>query len=868
MTIIKKSKIKSSVKNEWHSISAKTVISYFKVDPKIGLSSKEVEKRRKKFGKNLLPEPPRLSSLRMFINQFLSPLVYILLVAGFVMLFIGSWTDTIVIFFAVLVNAVFGFWEERKTSNILEKLQKILKTKTIVLRNGQKQEIFQEELVPGDIVHLSPGSKVPADGRILTVNNLTISEAVLTGEWLASRKSEKITNKGAALAERLNMAYGGSLVEGGLGTLVVTSTGEKTEAGKIAMLVSETTEEESPLRKKLNVFAKTIGMLIGVICIIIFFGGFLRGGDIFEMFEASVAIAVGGIPEALPIVMTIILAIGMDRLLKKKGLIRKLSSVETLGSTSVICFDKTKTLTKGEMDLALLETSNKNQALKISVLCNDAFVENPEDLIKNWRIKGSPTDKALLLAGEKHGILKNELEKNSKELAKTPFDSKYKFQLSLRKEKGSVYLYATGAPERLIDMSKNKAGWKLKTKEMAENGLRVVGVAYKKCPSTQKTITELDYKGFSFSGLLGFEDPIRDDIKGVLKKTSAAGLRPIIITGDYAKTAKSIAEKVGIRVKDNEIIEGIKLDELDDEELGLLVSKIKIYARSEPKHKIRIVEAWQRKGKIVAMVGDGVNDSPALKKADIGIALGSGTEVAKESADVVLLDDGFGIILEAIEQGRIILDNLRKSIAYVMSDAFASVVVVGVSQVVFGWPLPILPVQILYNNIIEDTLPNIAYAFEPGEKNAMKRGPSRVDAPLLSKEMKILIFGTGLIDQILTLLLFWYLWQKLNLDLDYVRTMIFGAISMDTAFVVYSYKSLRQNIWNINIFNNKWLLASSLVVFTAYSAAVYIPTLQTLLHTVPLNIIDWVILVTFGLVSLLMIEMTKWYFIIRHKTEE
>ena len=854
--------------NDWHNTTTKSVLTIFQVDQKKGLTNKEVEKRRKISGKNTLPEPPRLSGLRMFIGQFLSPLVYILLVAGLVMFFIGNFTDTIVILFAVMVNAVFGFWEERKTSNILEKLQKILKTKAVVTRDGQKQEIFQEELVPGDIVHLSPGSKVPADGRILNVNNLTISEAVLTGEWLASRKNEKNVAKGTSMAERKNMAYGGSLVEGGLGTLVVTATGIKTEAGKIATLVSETVEEESPLRKKLSSFAKTIGIIIGTLCVIIFTGGFLRGGDIFEMFEASVAIAVGGIPEALPIVMTIILAIGMDRLLKKKGLIRKLSSVETLGSTSIICLDKTKTLTKGEMDLAVIKATNKEEVLKISVLCNEAFVENPDKSIKHWRIKGSPTDKALLLAGVKHGIIKSDLEKKSKELAKIPFDSQYKFQLALRREKGATYLYASGAPERLLDMSSNKIGWKAKTKEMAEHGLRVVGVAIKKCPASKITIEESDYKGFKFAGLLGFEDPIRDDIKEVIKKTTKAGLKPIIITGDYSKTAKSIAETVGISVRSEEVMEGIDLDKMNDNELAQIVTKIKIYARSEPKHKIRIVEAWQKKGRIVAMVGDGVNDAPAIKKADIGIALGSGTEVAKESADVVLLDDSFAIILEAIEQGRIILDNLRKSIAYAMSDAFASVVVVGVSQVVFGWPLPVLPVQILWNNIIEDTLPNIAYAFEPGEKNVMERGPNSAKTPLLNKEMKILIFGTGIIDQVLTLLLFWYLWKVAGKDLEYARTMIYGALTMDTAFVVYAFKSLRYNIWNINIFSNNWLLVSSLVVFASFSAAVYLPILQQLLHTVPLVLNDWLILIAFGMVSLAMIEATKWYFIVRHKTED
>ena len=859
---------KTLLSKSWHHKTVSETAKILQANTKNGLGADQASERKNIFGPNKLPQKKQLSSFSLFINQFKSPLVYILIIAGFVMLAVGDWTDTLVIFAAVVINAIFGFWEEHKTLNILSKLEKVLKTKAKVMRGGKKIEILQEELVPGDIVFLQAGDRVPADGRLVKANNLKISEAVLTGEWIPAQKKAEIMPEDAHLAERNNMAYAGSLVEAGLGEMIVTAIGKYTETGKIALMISEAKEEPSPLQIKLRQFGKTIGLLISALAIIIFIGGVIRGDDVFEIFEASVAMAVGGIPEALPIVMTIILVIGMERLLRKKGLIRKLSSVETLGSTSIICFDKTKTLTKGEMALAEVISQDEKLCFKISALCNEAFDENPEEPMDKWRVRGAPTDKALMLAGQKQGILKSELEKESIEIAKIPFDSASKYQLVLREEKKLKYLYISGAPERILEKSVNKNIWQSRVNQLAEKGLRVVGLGYRIVDKDKKEILEEDINGFTFVGLAGFKDPLRGGIKHAIKVAKQAGLKPIIITGDFSKTAKSIAAEAGIKVAGEEIIEGKELDEMTDAELEKKCAQIKIYARAEPKHKIRIVQAWQKKGRVVAMVGDGVNDSPALKKADIGISLGSGTEVAKEASDVVLLDDHFNIIIKAIEQGRIVLDNLRKSISYVLADSFTSVFLIGLSNIVLGWPLPILPVQILWNNIVEDTLPNIAYAFEPGEKDVMKRGPSPVKVPLLTKEMKMLIFGTGLIDQFLAFGLFWYLWRTLGLDLDYVRTMIFGAISLDTAFVVYSYKNLRKNIWQINLFSNKWLIASSLIVFIAYAAAIYAPLLQRVLHTVPIGLGSWLILIIMGLASVLLIEITKWHFIVKSKAEE
>ena len=848
----------------WYNLSFEEVVKKLNSDPEKGLSEKEVKSRQEKFGKNLIPEQLPFSSLRLFLEQFKSPLIYILIIAGIVTLALKAWTDAIVIFLAIFINALFGFWQERKTSKILEKLKKVLKTKATVLREGQKMEIFQEELLPGDIIYLKAGDKVPADGRLIEAENLKISEAVLTGEWIPSQKTTKILPKETPLADRENMVYMGSLVEAGFGKAICTETGERTEAGKIALLVQKTKEEKTPLQRKLTGFGKIIGILIGVICFFIFVGGLLREGDPLEMFEASVAIAVGGTPEALPIMMTIILTVGMERILRKKGLVRKLSSVETLGSTQIICFDKTKTLTQGKMELAKIVSEDENLALKIAVLCNEGFIENPKDSKENWKIRGSPTDKALLKAGIERGLLKPELEKKSLE--------KY-------------FLYVVGAPERILEKSLNKEGWLEKLESLTEKGLRVIGVGYKEIsnlkfqgvPKSAKQVwgriqtsnlpnlNELA-NDFNFVGLIALKDPLRPEVKEAIEICKKAGMKPILVTGDHKLTAIAVAKEVGFKVSEENILEGKDLDRLSDGELEKILEKIQIFARVEPKHKMRIIRAWQEKGKVVAMTGDGVNDAPALKKADIGIALGSGTEVAKESSDLVLLNDSFSIIIKAIEQGRVILDNLRKSISYILADSFTSVILIGFAKIIFGWPLPILPVQILWNNFVEDTLPDIAFAFEPKEKGIMKRKPVPAKAPLLTKEMKILIFTTGLIDEFLMLILFWYLWGKLGLNLDYVRTVIFGTVCIDTAFVVYCYKSLRKNIWQINPFSNKWLVISSIVVFLAFALAVYFPPLQSLLHTVPLGIGSWLILIGIGILSMVLIEITKWYFISRKET--
>jgi Ca2+-transporting ATPase len=857
------------MQKNWYTLSVQKTAELLEANLINGLDQTQVTERQKKRGKNKLPEKKPPSKFSIFFAQFKSPIIYVLVIAAAVTFFMEEFTDSLVIFLSVLVNALFGFWEENKSLSILEKLKKVLKTKATVVREGAKKVVDHDDLVPGDLLVLVSGDKVPADGRVCKSENLKVSEAVLTGEWEASSKVTKTFSVDTHLAERENMVYAGSLVEDGEGMAIITATGKHTEFGKTAELINQTKETPSPLQRKISKFGKTISYLILFMVGLIFVGGLLEKGDPLQMFEAAVAISVGGIPEALPVVMTIILAIGMDRLLKKKGLIRKLSSVETLGSTNVICFDKTKTLTQGKMQVSRIVSSNEKLALKIASLASEAYIQNPHEALSKQILQGSPTGKALVEEAARMGIIKNDLEKKEKEILRMPFASGLNYMLSLRKHGKTQHLYVLGAPESIIAASENKGSWDAKAQSLMQEGLRVVGVGFKEVNVDKPILNSLrKIRKFHFVGLIALSDPLRHGIQKAVDECESAGLTPIIITGDHFKTAKTVANEVGLKVKDKEIMQGRELDKLSDEQVEEIVGKIKLYARAEPKHKIRIIKAWQKRNAVVAMAGDGVNDAPAIKAADVGLALGSGTEVAIEAADLVLLNDSFQIIVDAIEQGRVVLDNLRKSISYILADSFTSVVLIGFSKVIFRWPIPILPVQILWNNLVEDTVPDIAYAFEPKEKEVMKRKPDHIHAPLLNEEMRIMIFGTGIIDEFLTLLLFWYLWLQLGLNLDYVRTMIFGAISIDTAFVIYAYKNLRKNIWKIDLFSNKMLNLSSLLVFATFSAAVYIPFFQKLLHTVPLEFKDWIILVGVGIVSLSVVEATKWFFIARHLTEE
>ena len=890
----------------WHNLSAEEAVKRLSTDPEQGLSLGEIEIRKKKFGLNKLPEEKPLSKFRIFLSQFRSPLIYILVLACIVTIYLKEYADAIVIFAAVSVNTVIGFFQENKASRALTELKKILKVKAIVLRGGNEMEVLQEELVPGDIIILKPGFKVPADARLIEAKDIGVNEAVLTGEWMPADKKIDVLPATAHLADRDNMLYMGTVVESGSGKAVVVETGVRTEIGKVAQLVKETKEEETPYQKKLSHFSKIVGILITVMCIVIFVDGMLRGGDFEEIFITSIAVAVAAIPEGLPVAMTAILAIGAQRILRRKGLVRRLASAETLGSTSVICTDKTGTLTEAKMQVSAVATGTKEilsiegkysenidkdspasplLTLKIATSCSDAFIENPQDPVHEWVVRGRPTDRALLVAGAQAGLSKKEIEEKMPKIDGLPFDPVYKYSAVLHEFSESEYvLFILGAPELIVGMSKHieldgvqeeiseqrSAELSKKYESYTSKGMRVLATAYKKInkeflvsPGVEdkRKLIEENLKEAVFVGFIVLRDPLRPEVKEAIDVCIKAGMKTIIVTGDHRLTAKAVAEELGISVEEKNILEGRELEAMNEEEFKNRVDEIQIYARVEPAQKLRIVKAWQERGEVVAMTGDGINDAPALKQADIGVALGSGTDVAKEVSDLVLLEDNFSVIVAAVEEGRGIIDNVRKVITYLLSDSFTEVVLIGGSMIA-GLPLPLTAAQILWVNLIEDGLPSITLAFEPKEKDLMEQKPEKHKTPLLTKEMKTIIFAIGLITDIALFGIFWWLWIA-DHHIDHVRTMIFAALSIDSLFYVFACKSLRHNLWRTNLLSNKYLVIAWVVGVMMLFFAIYTPILQTLLGTVPLDLKDWVIIFIIGVVEVFLVEIVKWHFIVK-----
>jgi len=836
---------------EWHHVSLDTIKEILDTNFNKGLTKSEVFEREEKYGKNILPKEKPISKISVFLEQFKSPLIYILLIAGLVVLFFNEYTDAVVILGAVVLNTIIGYFQENKANNALGKLKKVIRKKTKVLRECQKKIIEVDDIVPGDIFFLEPGDRIPADGRLINVSDLYVNEMALTGEWIPTEKKLIILSQDTNLADRDNMVYMGSMVSQGKGMAVVTATGEHTEIGQIASLVKETKEDKTPYQKKLSRFSKKVGFLIFVISLIIFILGILSGENILEMFTISVAVAVAAIPEGLPVAMTVILALGMQRILKKQGLTRKLIAAETLGSTTVICTDKTATLTEGKITVTK-EYSEEELIPKMAMLCNEAYMDN-------GIVRGRPTEKALYLYGISKGHTREDLEIELPILDEFPFDNEAKYLATLHKKDDKKILFVIGAPEKILKISKgDNKGWENTINKGASQGLRMIGFAYKYFEEDKiDKINDLQ-----FAGLLGLSDPIRKDVKKAIRIVKKAGLRTIMITGDHKLTAQAVGKETGIGVT---AMEGNEIDELDDKELAEAINKIKIFARVEPRHKLRIIKTLQAQGEIVAMTGDGINDAPALKRADVGVALGSGTEVAKQTADLVLLNNSFSIVVSAIEEGRAILDNIRKVITYLLSDSFTEVILLGGSMIIARithstWFLPITAVQILWINLVADGLPGLALAFEPKDNDLMSYKVSKKRLPLLNKEMKVIIFAVGIITDLILLGLFLFLWLK-GVDHTYIRTMIFTALALDSLFYIFSCKSLRKGILKTNPFSNKMLILGLIFGLIALLVALYVPVLNTVLGTMPLMLGDWSIIIGLGLIEIILIELVKYHFI-------
>ena len=884
----------------WHALSLTEVFQELNADNG-GLSEEEALKRLKQHGPNQLPQREPLSKPQIFLSQFKSALVYILLAAGFISLSFGERLDAYVIFLAVIFNVAVGYIQENKAQDALLKLSQMLILRSKVIRNGAEKEVLAKEIVPGDILVIEAGDRLSADARLFEANDLEVVEAALTGESSPSLKYVQKLERGVVLAERANMVFAGTVAVKGRGLAAVVATGLATQLGRIAVLIKQVKKEYTPLQKKLSFFSSRLGFFILTLTAVVFVSGLLAGHDFLIMFNTAVAVAVSAIPEGLAVAVTVILALGTRSLLKRKVLVRKLVAAETLGSISVICTDKTGTITEGEMRLAETVTDShvidiinnghqinseglteQHWLLIIGMLANDGVINNEGEDLKNWQIFGSATDRALLLAGEQIGLKKKTLEKDYPRLDEVPFDSSRKFMATLnhysKKEniiclKGSSELILSAAGfvqqgEKPVKIySDKRQELSLKYQSLSKKGLRVLGVAYVLVPKTVQKINpevlKTNFTQWIFVGLAGIKDPLRPNVRETLEKAGKAGVKSVIITGDNIITAREIAKELALGQVDHQIIEGAELAKMDDQELVNRVAELEIYARVSPADKLRIVTAWQKKGAVVAMTGDGVNDAPALKQADVGIALGSGTDVAKETADLIILDNSYATIVAAVETGRVIYDNIKKVILYLMSDSFVEVLVV-FGSLIFGLPLPLLPTQILWVNLIDDSAPALALTLDPGEKEVMSEPPQERNKPILDKERRILIGVISASSAGFILASFYYFYAVIG-NLELARTVAFTVLGVSSLLYVFSCRSLRHSIFRINFLKNHYLIGAVVLGFLMQLAAIYVPFLQKVFKTVPLGLKEWLVVLSVCSVIIIIIESLKHFFIVHSK---
>ncbi len=862
----------------WHSLSIKKTLEELNSNIS-GLKERETKNRLARFGYNELERYKKISPLQTFFSQFKNLLVIILFFATFLSLFVGEIVDAILILIFILILVIIGFVQEYKAEKALESLRKLTAPKATVIRNGKGIEVDAREVVPGDIVLLQTGDRIPADARLIEAISLEIDESMLTGESVPAKKSVEVLERAVFLQERSNMAFMGTVITNGRGKAVVTDTGMHTEMGKIAKIM-QVEERETPLKTKLNQLSKHLVIVVAAISAVIFLVGIYRGEQITQMFLATAALAVSAIPEALPLIVTVTLAIGVHQMVKKNSIIRKLPAVETLGSATIIACDKTGTLTKNEMTVQeiytdkLIEISGtgykpegkfyignkeiditKNEKvlllLKAGSLCNNARLEN--DIFGNWWVVGSPTEGALLTLAEKVGLKK--LKHKYPLVAEIPFDSKRKLMTTINKENGNV-AYVKGAPEVVLKLCKLDEGGKRKilkiNEDMTSRGLRLLALAYKKLPSDLKEFSSKNVeRNLNFIGLVGMMDPVREEAKQSVMVAKQAGIRTIIITGDHKLTTLHVTRQLGL--SEDKALTGDELDKLSDEKLEKIVEDVNVYARTSPEHKLRIVKALQKRGHVVAMTGDGVNDAPALKRADIGIAMGiKGTEVAKEASDMVLADDNFKSIVSAVNEGRKSYDNIKKSTLYLLSTAIGEVLLILVA-VLSGLPLPFLAVQILWINIVTEGIPAIGFAFERGEPDTMKRKPRNPKESMLTKEIVYRMMGLGILMFIGSLFLYLWYFQ----DLIKARTMAFTSLVMFELFNMFNCRSLKYPLSKIGFFSNKWIFVLVFIAFLLQVIAVQSPLLSSAFKIVPLSLSEWLISILIGSSVLVLGEMRK-----------
>ena len=860
----------------WQTLEKNDVIRRLNTKEREGLTEEEVKIRQAKYGKNKLKDKKKESIIIKFIKQFNDFMIITLIIASIISAVISKmqgendYVDSIIIIGIVIFNALMGVIQEAKAEKSIEALKQMTPQITKVIRNGKTTEINAEDLVKGDIVILETGNFIPADCRIIESHNLKIEESSLTGEAEPSLKEANIIcKKDIPLGDMKNMAFMASTVVNGTGKAIVTETGMETKVGQIANMIIEDEAPETPLQKKLGEVGKILGIACLAICIIIFIIGLIKKIEPIEMFMTAVGLAVAAIPEGLPAIVTIMLSIGVTKMAKRNSIIRKLPAVETLGSSNVICSDKTGTLTQNKMKVVEVKSKNPKFIITMATLCTDCeiTVENNQE-----KVIGEPTEKAIVEEGLHIGCNKKETEKIFPRINEIPFDSNRKMMTTIHRIGNKYRIICKGAPDVLLDKCtkevleigdsqdiKVKTLDKLKIKneneQMAHKALRVIAVAF-------KDVTELPSKidsstienNLTFVGLIGMIDPPREGVKEAVKTCKTAGIKTVMITGDHLETAKAIAKDLGILNNGEKAITGQELDKMTQEQLEKNIKEYSVFARVTPEHKVRIVKAWQRNGAVVAMTGDGVNDSPALKNANIGIAMGkNGTDVAKNAADIILTDDNFVTIVEAVKQGRNIYDNIKKAVHFLLSTNIGEIVTIFVG-LILGLKSPLLAIQLLWINLVTDSLPAIALGLEKPEKDIMKRKPIDSKKGIFANGLwnKIILEGTMI--GVLTLVAF-SIGNKYY-TLEVARTMAFLSIGFLELIHSINVKN-EKSIFETGLFENKYLVGSFVLGIFVQAIVVVVPAFAKVFEVVPLSLTQWIITIAISILPIPVIELQK-----------
>ncbi len=795
-----------------------------------GLTSTEVLERRRQFGENRLPAEKPTSPWTLLLNQFKSPLVYIILVAALVSLVAKEYSDFAIIIVVVIVDVILGFVQEYQAQKTYTALKGLLKPTTTVIRDGERCEVEVWELVPGDLVILNAGEKAPGDGVLVESIKLTLDEAILTGE------SEPVAK---AVADQVFM---GTTVLTGRGLLEVAAIGSSTELGKIATSLQEHVEEDTPLQVRLKAFSKTLTLIVIGFTLAILISGLLMGGTFLEMLRTSIILAIAAVPEGLLIAVTVILVLGMRKILKRNGLVKRMQAVETLGSVTVICTDKTGTLTEGHMRVTRADLNDQARAYQTMVLCNN--LEGPVD-VALWEY-------SLTLASDDPQKLVDRSERLSEEL----FSSETKFMVTANSLEDKKFNYLKGAPEIVLEMckleKKEKEHILAQVEDWAGEGLRLLGLAYREDGKLE------DHTGYHWLGLLGMEDPLREQVQESIRVAQKAGIQVKMITGDYRVTAERIARNIGLMHDGDEILEGAQLEAMSDEELGEHVKKTAIFARIRPHDKLRIVRALQNNKEVTAMIGDGVNDAPALQQANIGVVVGTATDVAKETADLILLDNNFRTIVAAIEEGRIVFENIRKVVAYTLSNSFAEVLTIFVAMLL-RWPAPLVVAQILWIHLICDGPSDIVLGYEPKERGIMDEKPRSLKEPILNNLGLSLIAIISIVSAIAALYLFNHMYTIHGNEAE-GRSIVFASFAINSMIYIFAYRSMRLPLFRMNklTVNKPLILAVSAGLVTAVLPFL-IPALGNLLGIVPLNLQEWLLVAGIALGLLGVVELGKWF---------